>query len=305
MANAWNGTTFDNIAQMGISTVEKKLVPMAGFSMNLSADVAEQGTVVKTRIVPAATAATDLVDDESGSYAAVVDDQTTSSVSVTLDPHPVTGFALTDSEAQEIGAGVWADTQRRLVQTHARAIADEILDSLFALVTNANYGAAALTTTAANFDSDDVADLRTTCINAGLDPNEMVLVLNADYYGALIKDNAIADFSASQADALRSGKLPTLSGFTVIEAPTLPGNSENLTGFAAQSDAMAIAMRGVDTQDRSQFAYYEILQDATVGASMTYSVLWTPTYRRTEHVFEALYGVKKAQGASLKRIVSA
>lgn len=303
MSNTWNATTFDNIAQMGISTLEKKLVPMAGFSTNLSTDL-PQGDTVKTRIVPAATAATDLTDDESGSYAAVVDDQTTTAVSVQLDPHPVTGFALTDAEAQEIGAGVWSDTAKRLVKTHARAIADEVLDDLFALVTESNYGAAAVTTAAGNFSSDDVADLRTTCVKAGLDPTDMVLVLNADYYGALIKDNAIADFSASQADALRSGKLPTLSGFTVMEAPTLPGNSENLVGFAAQADAMAIAMRGVDTQDRGQFLSYEILQDATVGSVMTYSALWTPTYRQVEHVFEALFGVKKANGSALKRIIS-
>jgi len=305
MANAWNGMTADNIAQQGISTLEKALVPISGFTLDLSTDIMEQGTTVSTRIVPAATASTDLVDDESGSYAAVTDDQTTTAVQVTLDPHPVTGFHLTDGQAQEIAAGVWSDTSRRLVKSHVRGIAEDILDSAFALITNANYGAAAKTVTAANFDSDDVADLRNTAITAGMDPEDMVLVLNPDYYAALLKDNAIADYSASQSDALRSGQLPRLSGFVVIEAPTLPSNSENLTGFIASSDAIAIAMRGVDTQDRSQFLSYQILQDDAVGAVMTYSALWTPTYRRVEHVFEALYGVKKANGSALKRIVSA
>jgi hypothetical protein len=255
--------------------------------------------------VPAATAATDLVDDESGSYAAVTDDQTTTAVQVTLDPHPVSGFHLTDGQAQEIAAGVWSDTNKRLVNTHVRGIAEDILGTLFALVTNANYSTAALTTSAANFDADDVADLRVVAINAGMDPEDMVMVLNPDYYAALLKDNAISDYSASQSDALRTGELPRLSGFKVIEAPTLPSNSENLTGFIATPDAAAIAMRGVDTQDRGQFLSYNILQDDVVGAVMTYSALWTPTYRRVEHVFEALYGVKKANGGALKRIVSA
>ena len=305
MANAWNGMTADNIAQQGISTLEKALVPISGFTLDLSTNIMDQGTTVSTRIVPAATAATDLVDDESGSYAAVTDDQTTTAVQVTLDPHPVTGFHLTDGQAQEIAAGVWSDTSRRLVNSHVRGIAEDILDSVFALITNANYGAAAKTVTAANFDSDDVADLRNTAITAGMEPEDMVMVLNPNYYAALLKDNAIADYSASQSDALRSGQLPRLSGFVVIEAPTLPSNSENLTGFIATSDAIAIAMRGVDTQDRSQFLSYQILQDDAVGAVMTYSALWTPTYRRVEHVFEALYGVKKANGSALKRIVSA
>ena len=239
MANAWNGMTADNIAQEGISTLEKALVPMSGFSLDLSTDIQDQGTTVSTRIVPAATAATDLVDDESGSYAAVTDDQTTTAVQVSLDPHPVTGFHLTDGQMQQIASGVWNDTSRRLVKSHIRGIAEDVLDSVFALITNANYGAAAKTVTAANFDSDDVADLRNTAITAGLDPEDMVLVLNPDYYAALLKDNAIADYSASQSDALRSGELPRLSGFRVIEAPTLPSNSENLTGFIASFSYLA------------------------------------------------------------------
>jgi len=295
MANTWNGMTSDNIAQP----------PIAGFSLDMSTDMMEQGKTVSTRIVAAATAPTDLVDDESGSYAAVVDNQTTTAVQVTLDPHPVTGFALTDTEAQEIAAGVWSDTAGRLVDTHSRAIASEVLDTVFGKVTVANYGAASLTVTAANFDADDVADLRTVAITAGMDPEEMVLVVNPDYYAALLKDNAISDYSASQSDALVSGQLPRLSGFQVIEAPTLPSNSENLVGYISSPQAMAIAMRGVDTQDRSQFLTYQILQDSVVGATMTYSAIWTPTYRRVEHVFEALYGVSKADGNALKRIVSA
>ena len=305
MANAWNGMTSDNIAQEGISTLEKMLVSMSSFSTDLSTDIQGQGTTVSTRIVPAATAATDLVDTESGSYAAVTDDQSTTAVQVSLDPHPVTGFHLTDSQAQEIAAGVWSDTTRRLVRSHVRGIAEDILGSLFALVTNSNYSTAGLISTAANFDADDVADLRVVCDDAGWPSDEGTMVLNSSMYGALVKDNAIQDYSASQSDALRTGTLPNLSGFTVIKASTLPSNSENLAGFVALPDAMAIAMRGVDTQDRSQFLSYQVLQDDSVGAVMTYSAIWTPTYRRVEHVFEALYGVAKAQAASLKRITTA
>jgi hypothetical protein len=307
MANAWNGMTFTNIARMGISTLEKALIPMQGFSLDLSSEIMQQGNAVSTRIVPAATAPTDLVDDESGSYASVVDDQTTTAVTVTLDPHPVTGFALTDTEAQEIAAGVWSDTSSRLVKTHTRAIANAVLNSLFSLITNANYGAAAFTGAASTFDADDVADLRNTAVTAGFDMgSNPVLVLNPDYYAALLKDNAIQDASASGTNApLTLGDLPTLSGFTVVEAPTLPGNSENLVGYIAEPSAMCIAMRGVDTQSRGDFLDFQILQTPTVGAVMTYSAIFNRSTRKVDHVFEALYGVKKAQGAALKRIVSA
>jgi hypothetical protein len=307
MANTWAGMLHTNIAREGISTLEQVLIPMQGFSMDLSSNLSRQGKVVDTRIVPAATAPTDLVDDESGSYASVVDDQTTTTVQVTLDPHPVTGFALTDTEAQEIDAGVWSDTSMRMVRSHSRAIGNAVLNSLFALVTNANYGAAAFTGAASAFDADDVADLRKTAVNAGWDMSERpVLVLNPDYYAALLKDNAIQDASASGSNAaLTLGDLPTLSGFTVIESPTLPDNSENLVGYISRPDAMAIAMRGVETQANNDFQHYEVTQNSPTGAVLTYSAIFNRTYRRIDHVFEALYGVKKAQGASLKRIVSA
>jgi hypothetical protein len=299
--------TFTNILREGISALEQALIPMQGFSMDMSSGVAEQGTVVSTRIVPAATAPTDLVDDESGSYASVVDAQTTTAVTVTLDPHPVTGFGLSDTEAQQIGAGVWSDTLTRLVQTHGRAIGNAVLNSLFALITNANYSTAAFTGAASTFDADDVADLRNTAVTAGWDMNARpVLVLNPDYYAALLKDNAIQDASASGSNAaLTMGDLPTLSGFSVIEAPTLPSNSENLVGYIAQPDCMAIAMRGVDTQSRNDFLGYEIGQQSPTGAVMTASASFNRATRTVDYIFEALYGVVKAQAGSLKRITSA
>ena len=307
MANAWNGMTFTNIATEGISTLEQMLIPMQAFSTDLSKDMAPQGTIVNTRIVPAATAPTDLVDDESGDYSDVTDDQSTTAVAVTLDPHPVTGFHLTDTQAQEIGAGVWSDTSRRLVRTHARAIGNAVLNSLFALITNANYSTAGLVTAASAFDTDDVADLRNVAVTAGWDMAAAPpMVLNPDYYAALIKDNAIRDMSASGSNAaLTLGDLPKVAGFSAIEAPTLPDNSENLVGFIAEPSSMAIAMRGVETQSRGDFLHYEVLEGPVTGAIMTYSAIFNRSKRRVDHVFEALYGVKKAQAAALKRITSA
>jgi len=311
MANTFNGMTADNIARLGITTLEKALVPMSAFTLNLSPDIQDQGTTVSTRIVPAAAAPTDLVNDESGSYSSVVDDQTTTAVQVILDQHPVSGFALTDSEAQEIAAGVWRDTGERLVKSYARGIANDILNDIFNLVTVANFGAAVLTTAAANFDADDVADLREEAVNAGFSmDDEPALLLTPAYFSALLKGTDVKDFSASQLDALRTGNLPRLSGFKIIEAPTFPPvggtpETENAVGFIAMPDAIAIAMRGVDTQDRRRFISYEVMESEVVGAILTVSSLWTEAKRQVETIFETRHGVKKAQGASLKIIASA
>ena len=307
MSNTWAGMTFTNIAQLGITTLEKALVPLAGFTTDLSADIKDQGTIVNTRIVPAAAASQDLVDTLSGSYATAAQDTTTVSVPVTLDPHPVTGFYLTDTQAQEIGNGVWSDTAARLVKSAVRGIAEDVLDSVFALITNSNYSTAAFVGAASTFDDDDMVDLRQAAVEAGFTmADNPVCVLNPDYYGALLKDNAIRDTSSSGTSApLTVGELPKLKNFAMIEAPTLPGNSENLVGFIAEPSAIAIAMRGVETQSPGDFLHFEILQGPVTGVVMTYSVMFNRTTRRIDHVFEALYGVAKAQAAALKRMTSA
>jgi hypothetical protein len=307
-ANVWNGMTYTNIARRGFDYYLAALNNVFDFSTDFSSDVASQGTAVSTRIVPAPNAAQDLSSDLSGDYSAATDGQTTTAITVNLNKHPITGFNFTDSEMNSISNDVWSDTAMRLVKTHSYTIAKAVLDNVYALVTNANYGAAALISTAANFDSDDVVDLRKTAVDAGWTPwlgNGAVNVLNPTYYAALLKDAAIKDYSSSQTDSLRSGRLPDLSGFDIVEAPVLPGNSENLVGFNATPDAIAIAMRPPRTQSQADFIAYEVMQDDVSGAVMVYAAVFNRQYRRVDHTFEVLHGAAKANTAALKRITSA
>ena len=309
MANTLNGTIYTNIARAGFDYYLAMLTPIMKFSTDFSNEVREQGTSVQTRLIPAPKAAQDLTDDLAGSYASATGDMTTTAVTVNLNKHPVTGFHFSDTEYNAIASGVLNDTVTRVIKTHAYTIAKAVLDNVFALVTLANYGNAALISTAANFDADDMVDLRAIAVKAGWTPflgrNGAVSVLNPDYYGGLLKDEAVSDYSASQSDALRSGTLPLLSGFEIVESATLPNNSEDLTGFIATPDALAIAMRAPQTQASSRFEAYEVMTDDVSGAVMTYAAIFNQTTRRIEHTFEVLHGAAKANGSALRRIVGA
>lgn len=308
MANTLNGMTYDNIAKAGLDTFVDALCPLSVFTLDLSSEVKEQGTTVSTRIVPAITGTVgDLTDTHTGLYTDAIDDYSTSQVQVTLGSEPIIGFHLTDAEMAQVGAGVMSDTVARLIKAHAYAVANSILDTIWATV-DTSFGTGVSAVAASAFDADDVADLRNYCVTTGAwhMTGEESLVLDSSYYTALLKDNAIQDRSASGLDTLISGKVPMCCGFRVIEAPSLAGAAVNNTGgFACKPYAMAIAMRGVSTQSENDFLHYEVLQDDQTGIVLTYKAWFDRSYHRVYHTFETLWGRADANTSAIARITSA
>jgi len=318
MANTWNGMTFTNIARAGFRAFNARLISMGVFTTDFSSDLADQGTVVNTRIVPVSQAAVDLqtgtADTGNRADANVIEDITTTTVAVTLNQQPIAGFSLTDEEAHEIGRGVWEDTRNKLITQKAYAVADHMMDYVFNLITNANFGAAVHTGTAANFDMDDVVDIGTSLEESSKWSfmGEESLVLKPSYVGALKKDSAIQDLSASGLPVVQNGDLDRyqVDRFRVVSAPTLPPSggtpaSENLTGFVAKPAGIAIAMRAVRAQAPEQLMAYEVMTDEVTGATLVYRAWYSENYGKVYHTFETLYGASKGQAEALKRIVSA
>ena len=305
MSNTLAGVYNENTAIEGFSAFVDGLAPLRAFTTDFSGDV-EQGTQVNTRIVPAISGTVgDLTDTHSGDYSAAIDDFTLSEVSIDMGSEPVIGWAWTDREWNNIKAGVFSDTQRRLARGHAYAIANKILDDVFATI-DTTY-TAALTTSAANFDADDVAALRQDWVeNARNNMDEAYLVLQPSYYAALLKDNAIQDLSASGSGNLLTGELPMLSGFKVIEAPSLPGAAVNNTvGFTCHPSAKGIAMRPPKSQASEDMLAYEVMVEPVTGASLLYASWFDRDLRKVLSTFEALWGQADAVTTSLRRITSA
>ena len=318
MANTWNGMTFTNIARAGFRAFNKRLMSLRAFSTDFSADLAEQGTIVNTRIVPVSDAAVDLQTGVAGTAGDredtnIIKDITTSAVAVTLNQQPIAGFALTDEEAMQIGSGVWADTKNKLLQQKAWAVANAVLNYVFNLVTNASFGAAIFTGAASTFDLDDAVDISTALKGThgwDLSDNEVAMILNSTYYGALKKDNAIQDLSASGIPVAQYGTLSRIDQFMLHEAPTLPPAggtpaSENLVGMVAKSSAIAIAMRAVQAQAEDKLEFFEIMTDPVTGATLVYRAWYKPSLGKMYHTFETLFGATAAQTEALKRMVSA
>ena len=306
MANTMNGMDYENVARIGLDAFADGLIPIRAFTTDLSGDINDQGTVVKTRIVPVAGTVGDLTDDHTGAYTDAIDDQTFSAVSVTLGSEPVIGWAFTDKEMMQISSGVMADTTQRLIRQMAYGVANKMLDDIFATI-DTTYTAGVSAVLAADFDADDVADARADWVaNGGTMEESPTLVLNPSYYAALLKDNAIQNESASGMDGIRTGKVPTCCGFKVVEAPSLPGAAVNNTvGFYCSPSARAIAMRPVTTQSNRNFDAFFTMVHPVTGVVLTFASWFDTQYRKQYNTFEAHWGQADAVTTSLRRITSA
>jgi len=201
----------------------------------------------------------------------------------------------------------------------AYGLAATIQNTMINVVTAANFGNTANTdkrvVTAANFDADEIAEIKNICVKTNswreIEAGKYgSLVMDGAYVTNAQKDPAIRDKSASDKDALVTGKVGRVSGLDMYENNTIvnstPGSGgENLVGFAVQPQAIAAAIRPVEILGGAGLEMGEIVTDPETGVSMSTRV-WTDTatgYLWGTHT--VLMGVGAVDGNRLVRIVSA
>lgn len=312
-ANTFNGTAATQVANMGFSAFLERLLPLRIFTTDFSDEVSQKGTGFTTRLVGNAVAG-DLQDDYSGSRrtaAAVA--TTTTAIQGTLSEQPCSGFHLTDEEVAQMGTGVVSDMLARKIRKHGYAVANEVLDYVFNLLTAASYAASTTVGAASAFDLADVVNLDATLAEAGWPvdiPGEIGLVLKPSYLANLKLDSGVIDLSASGIPVVQQGfqQGRQVDVFSVYQSSTLPPSggtpeSENLVGFAATPDAMAMAMRVVKPQAPERLVDFRVMKDEETGITMVYRADYSDG--QMYHTFETLFGAVKANGSAAHRLKSA
>jgi hypothetical protein len=173
------------------------------------------------------------------------------------------------------------------------------------VITNANFGAAAVTSSAASMASDNIIDLRAACNAANWPDAGRSLIVDSSVDAALQKDNAYKlALNIGTTSVIQGGQFPNLSGFDYAWMPNLPTNSEKLIGFAAFASAILAAFVPVEPAPgvRAQLVAYQIATDAATGISLVYRHWGNPQADRDYEVIEATYGYVKGVPAALKRI---
>jgi hypothetical protein len=295
MANTLTTLTNAVLAQMAVDAAVSALAPLNAFTTDFSADAAKRGDKVKVKYIPEQD---DAVDFE-GTY--VMQDGDAEGKDITLSGHKYVSWGFSDQELATRPQLQLEDLARQ----KGYKLAKKIFQDILSLVTDANFGTEVFNNSAANFDSDDVAAIRGACSTAGMPVDlRRSLILTPDYITSLVQDNAIKSDFHSDA-ALRDGIVARLMGFNVYETPNVPGNSENLVGFAAYPTALFVAMRYLQPGNGADRVIdaFPVIHEGT-GMTFGYRHWYDPNSGVEKAVLECVYGKLVGDPAMLKRIES-
>lgn len=292
MANAITDMNSTILANAIFESFLDKITPLTRFARNFSAAAAKRGDKVRVNLVSSADAAATF----AGSYN--IQDADADGTDITLGAPIYTSWGLTDLELAnnpELSLEMFAAQK-------ANKLAKAVLQSVWANITVANF-ANEIEVTAANFDSDEVADLREDA-NVLNWPEEMrSLILGPADMTGLLKDG---DIKASDAfggsEAIRQGKVPVLYGFGVLESNLIPANAENLRSFAAYPDALAVAMRYHAPQSGHNYNEAMAMTDPESGITLGFRSWYDPKTGTMNNVMDAIVGSAVGNGSSLIRI---
>lgn len=157
-----------------------------------------------------------------------------------------------------------------------RAIGTKMFAMQNALVLAATFTNTATTSSAANFDADDVADLATGLSTAKASKIGRYAVLGPAYYGALSKDNAIqAAYAFGDDGVIKRNIIQNVHGFAINEVSDVAasGDVAALEGWFAAPEAFAVAFRpSFESVQVPGYAMMGSYTEPTTGITITTKV---------------------------------
>ena len=230
----------------------------------------------------------------------------TTDVPVTIDQHK--GVPIT------FNANILASTLRRLFDEFAPAasyaLAKDMVDALYARITDANFTNNTVVATA-SFARTSIIDMGVQLNLRGVPMGQAnrTLLLYSTLFGALAKDSTIVNLGAYTMPKIITDQggdgtefaIP-VHGFRVSDAPNLPTNNGNVTGFGFSKSALVIATRVPNDYSSvlpgASYGNVSTITDADLGISVQQvqyvdHKLGTATQR-----IALMYGTAAGQGSS-------
>lgn len=275
-----------------LKALTRALAAIKVFSTSFSDEAKEVGEVVKCPLVtPDALGNWDASTNNFVRSAAALTE-----INVTLANRVIAGFAITTDQMLNFRPNWWEGKADLNVQV----VADTIINAMAALVTSANYGDAPtdkFSVALASFSRKAVAGIRAQVVKRKMRPNRSVLVLNPDFYSALIGDLPAQEYGGSE--AIRSGIIPNLLGFAAVtEMPQYDG-----PGFVCHPDALAVATRRIPLPDTVAYKLVSDLTEPDTGLTMTQVIYTHGPDGSLNNSINASYGVAVGNERALMRLV--
>jgi hypothetical protein len=223
---------------------------------------------------------------------------------VTLNKHYKSGFTITGAQYNRMG-DAWVQAT---LQSHIEAVYESLFLDGTGLITNANFGAAAVTGIASTFDATDMNRLR-KALRANVGPTiPLVAALTPDYYENLLEDASLKNaYAYGGTEVARDGVLRGVRGISeTFESNLIPSNSENLVGFA--TDRTGILMGLCIPQKPAgmeNLVDYQLLNDPMTGLTIGVYKQWDDATHSAILGAEVMGGFAVGRAAGLVRIMSA
>jgi len=233
LTNTLGGYSIGQIAQETIEPLMVAMFPFRAITTNFSDEIAQSGSTVATRLPTLPTFAS-----LATGYSTNAQNATLTSKTCTLGEP--TGAVLGFSDFEYSVASI--DLGSTFIRPLVNGVANDAMDDVLALCTQATFSTAAFTGAASTFDSDDVSDLAKTLSNNNVPRDARFLILEPDYINALRKDNALLANTYGGTENIRDGRVPRLFGFDVYEYSDVY-DTANEVGFCGHKSSLLIASR--------------------------------------------------------------
>lgn len=294
MANTLNGVNLARIAQKSLDALVTELVPLKNLFLTDFSDEVAKGPSITTRYPTQPT-----VKTLRSSTDRQPDDQTLTAVTVNIgDPR---GVDIGFDDVEIINSEIRLD--QLFIRPGVVAIVEDIMASIFALVTAANYANSA-TVAAVDFDADAVSNLAQTMSTLKIPMAPRAAILSPAYYGNLSRDNSIQLAYALGSDqVIRTGRIPSIHGIQPFEYNgVIPNNGESLTGFACGPQGICLAARAPLTPDQ-WYGQVENTVEPVTGLPVQFRYFYDGAKHRLQMLTQS--GAAKGNPGALLRIKSA
>ncbi len=237
----------------------------------------------------------------TGSYTATA--ASTSAITVTLTE--VYDY-LTMNKLSFIQSPV--DVLRGVLPSMGRAIGNKMFAMQNALVTAAAFTNTAITSTAANWDADDMADAAGALSVAKASKIGRYAVLEPTYTTALAKDAVIQSaYSYGDDGVIKRNEIPRVHGFEIHEVTDVAasGDVANLVGWLAAPEAFAVGFRpSFESSEVPSYAMVGSYTEPTTGIAIT-TKIWDGNDGNF-HIWAGVgFGIARGQVAALSLLKSA
>jgi hypothetical protein len=249
----------------------------------------------------------------STGWATGIDAPVTTDVPITIDKHQGVPIAFNEQ--------IMASTVRRLFDeqapAQAYALAKAMVDDLYSNITDANFTNNTVIATA-SFTRAIVNAVSTALTLRGvpLMLGNRTMLLYPTVFQKLMDDTVLMQLAAFQKPTLitdpTSGGVSLVlpvSNFQVVNAPNLPTNDGNVTGFAGSKSALCIASRLPN--DYTKFApgvsygNVQTVTDPDLGLSVMLTQYVDHTLATGNQRLTLMYGTNAGQGAAGQLIKAA